>query len=49
MAVYISGLKQTRVVESSDLREATDRKTFQLTYNQAVDNLNYPQAHQRLR
>ena len=40
---------KTRAVEPSDLREATHRKTFQLTYNQAVDNLNYSRYLQRLR
>ena len=38
MAVYISGLKKTRAVEPSDLREATHRKTFRLICDKVVEN-----------
>ena len=44
-----SGLRKPRTVEPFGSKEATRRKIFRLTYNKAVDDLNYSQAHQRLK
>ena len=38
MAVYISGLKKTRAVEPSDLKETMHHRIFRLIYDKAVDN-----------
>ena len=44
-----SCLKKPRTVEPSGSKEATRRKIFRLTYNKAVDDLDYSQAQQRRR